>query len=456
MKKPFGCLSVSGLIAALLTILVVVVVGFLFGGKLFNPGPLNAKAGAPLGGVSSHAALSSQCSACHTAFWQTTTNMADKCVACHTDVASQLQSPATLHGDLMKNNPGVTCRDCHHDHLGANAASTDLSKANVNHAAFGYALSAHQLQSDGTPFLCSTCHGTNYTKFDQTTCTTCHQQIKPDFMQPHLQAYGNNCLACHDGVDSYGHNFSHNNVIFHLTGKHAPLACGACHTGARTIADLKATSQTCEACHAKNDAHNGQLGNDCGACHATSGWQPATFDHNLASFKLTGAHASVACTSCHFNNVFKGTPTDCYSCHAKNDAHKGQFGTDCSACHITIAWLPATFDHAKSPFPLTGAHAGLPCTSCHVNNVFKPLSTACAACHANPPFHAGLFTGLACSECHNTGAWSPAIFNLSHPGGCDGNCEHHGGASCRDCHTVNLMTATCTKCHGNNNPGGGG
>ena len=201
MKKPFGCLSISGLIAALLTILIVVVVGFLLGGVLFNPGPLNAKAGAPLGGVSSHAALSNQCSACHTAFWQTTTNMADKCMACHTDVASQLQNPATLHGDLMKNNPGATCRDCHHDHLGANAAPTDLSKANVNHSFFGYALSAHQVQSDGTPFLCSTCHGTNYTKFDQATCTTCHQQIKSDFMQPHLQAYGNNCLACHDGVE---------------------------------------------------------------------------------------------------------------------------------------------------------------------------------------------------------------------------------------------------------------
>ena len=52
-------------------------------------------------------------------------------------------------------------------------------------------------------------------------------------------------------------------------------------------------------------------------------------------------------------------------------------------------------------------------------------------------------------------AWSPAIFNLSHPGGCDGNCINHGGASYRDCHIVNLMTATCTKCHDSNNPGGG-
>jgi len=48
-KKPFGCPDASGLITALLTMLVVVVVGFVRGGVLFNPGPLNAKAGAPVG-----------------------------------------------------------------------------------------------------------------------------------------------------------------------------------------------------------------------------------------------------------------------------------------------------------------------------------------------------------------------------------------------------------------------
>jgi hypothetical protein len=452
-KKRPGFLTAYGTIAAILTILIVVGFGLVAQGLLFSPGPLNANAGPALGGVTSHAGLSNQCSSCHAPFWDPA-GMAGRCVACHMDIPAQLDDPSKLHGNLQKNNPNMmACRNCHPDHLGPNAALTNLSKADVSHAAFGYALTAHQLKSDGSSFACADCHTVSYVKFDQGVCATCHGQIKADFMQAHIQAYGTGCLACHDGVDTYGHTFNHALVAFQLTGKHAQATCAQCHTGARTIADLKATSQDCNSCHAKDDAHQGQLGTNCASCHTTAGWLPAAFDHNLASFKLIGSHASVPCTSCHVNAVFKGTPTDCYSCHKKDDKHNEQFGTACDACHTPNGWLPATFDH--SVFPLTGGHAGLPCTRCHTTGVFTGLSTACAACHANPPFHAGLFTGTPCSACHNTSSWTPAKYTGPHPGGCDGNCIDHGGASCRDCHTVTLMTATCTKCHDSNNPGGG-
>ena len=80
IKKPFGCLTLSGLITAGLTVLVVVVVGLLRGGVLFSPGALNSKAGAALGGVTSHAGLANKCFACHVAFWQPA-SMADNCIA---------------------------------------------------------------------------------------------------------------------------------------------------------------------------------------------------------------------------------------------------------------------------------------------------------------------------------------------------------------------------------------
>jgi hypothetical protein len=389
-KKPYGCLTVPGLVTGLLTILVVAAVGFARGGVLFSPGPLNAQPGAILGSVTSHAGLSGSCSTCHAYFWQAAT-MAERCVVCHTDVAAQQQDPITLHGDQLKKKPGMPCRACHPDHRGPNAQLTDMSMVDVSHDAFGYALTAHQRQTDGSPFACNTCHVNGYTTFDQTVCTTCHQQIKADFMQTHLQAYGQNCLACHDGIDTYGHNFNHGNVAFTLTGKHAQVTCGGCHTGARSISDLKAT------------------------------------------------------------------PQDCYSCHAKDDAHKGQFGNGCGTCHTTNGWLPATFDHSLTKFPLTGAHAGLACTKCHMNAVFTTLSTACSSCHPDPSFHVGLFAGMTCDQCHTTTAWSPATFKLSHPARCgEGNCIDHGRATCRDCHTVNLSTATCLKCHDSNNPGDGG
>jgi hypothetical protein len=389
--KPFGCLTAFGLISALLTALVVVVVGLTRGDVLFSPGALNSKAGAMLGGVTSHAGLGGNCSGCHVAFWQTA-SMADKCVVCHTDVAVQQKDISTLHGSLLKYNPSLTCRTCHPDHRGPTITLTDMSKINISHDSFGYALTAHPHQTDGTPFACNTCHVNGYGKFDQTVCTTCHQQINANFMQSHLQVYADNCLGCHDGIDTYGHKFDHSTAVFHLTGKHTGVGCGGCHTGARTIADLKATRQDCAACHQKNDPHNGQFGTDCGACHTAAGWTPATFDHNLSSFKLAGKHAGVACTSCHINNVFKGTPT------------------------------------------------------------------ACAGCHADPAYHAGLFAGSACDQCHNTNAWIPALYTGPHPNCGERNCLQHHRATCADCHTANLMTATCLKCHDSNNPGerGGG
>ena len=650
-KKRLGFLSTSGTLAAALTVFIVAGIGFFSGGVLFNPGPLNAKSGPPLGGVTSHAGLIHNCSTCHAPFWSPT-GMADRCVACHTDVSAQWADAATLHGNLHKSEPALACKDCHPDHRGATAAMTDMSRLKIDHSAFGYSLAAHKTNPNGAAFACSDCHTNGYVKFDQAICSTCHAQIKADFMQAHLQAYGSNCLGCHDGIDTYGHAFDHSLAAFPLTGKHAKVACAQCHTGEHSLAAMKSTSQDCNSCHAKddvhkgalgpgcatchgpagwtpstfdhsttafplagkhqqvacsgchpnltfkgtpkdcyschakddvhrgdlgqacdqchtpagwtpasfdhnlaifklvgkhatvpcsschinnvfkgtptdcyachvkedvhqgtlgaacsachtpdgwspstfnhasasfqltgahasaactschsnmlyrntptdcyschakNDAHAGQFGTGCGSCHSTAAWLPATFNHNNSGFPLTGAHASAACASCHVNNVFKGTPTNCYACHAKNDAHNGQFGTSCGSCHSTTAWKPATFDHSIV-FPLTGAHAGLSCNSCHTNGSFTGLSTACASCHADPAYHAGLFPGQACNQCHSTSAWIPASYNGPHPNTCDGPCIGHQGATCFDCHPANLMTSTCLKCHDSNNPGGG-
>ena len=36
-------------------------------------------------------------------------------------------------------------------------------------------------------------------------------------------------------------------------------------------------------------------------------------------YPLLGRHMSAACASCHINNVYQGTPRDCYSCHKKDE-----------------------------------------------------------------------------------------------------------------------------------------
>lgn len=39
------------------------------------------------------------------------------------------------------------------------------------------------------------------------------------------------------------------------------------------------------------------------------------------------------------------------------------------------------FDHARTGFPLLGAHALEDCSSCHTNGLFKGTRRYCSACH---------------------------------------------------------------------------
>jgi hypothetical protein len=111
------------------------------------------------------------------------------------------------------------------------------------------ALKAHAKLQDGTPFSCKDCHASGYASLDQAICSTCHAQIDAAAMQAHVAAYGTNCTACHDGIDSYGKAFDHNTVAFKLTGKHISLDCYACHKGDVKLADMKFTPTQCVACH---------------------------------------------------------------------------------------------------------------------------------------------------------------------------------------------------------------
>jgi hypothetical protein len=267
------------------------------------------------------------------------------------------------------------------------------------------------------------------------------------FTQSHVLAFGTDCLGCHDGVDTYGSDFSHSGFVFQLSGKHADVTCTKCHLDARTIADLQSAPQDCYSCHQQADAHNGAFGTDCAACHNPASWEDATFDHNLSAFKLEGEHAEVKCESCHKNNVFKGTPTDCFSCHQQDDEHNGQFGTDCAACHTPNDWEGASFDHTRSNFPLTGAHTQVECDACHKNGQFKGLDTTCLSCHAEPVEHAGQF-GTDCVACHSTNAWSPATFNGKHTFPLDHG--ESGTVACATCHPSTYTTYTCYGCHEHN------
>jgi hypothetical protein len=485
-NSRLGCFTTTGILAALITLGVIVWMAFSQGGVLYSPGELNAQSDETIGGVTSHAQIGGDCKTCHVAPWSGET-MADRCLACHADVSAQMREVASLHGGINQSNPTLKCIQCHPDHRGPDAPLTDTTLADFPHEALGFSLTGHALTVTREAFLCSDCHTQGVATFALQDCTSCHQQIDAGFMQTHAGQYGAECLACHDGVDRFGKKFTHN-FDFKLIGEHAQINCAECHVNVRAAADFDTAPADCFSCHAQDDPHKSRFGSDCALCHASEAWTPAQFDHNLSAFKLDGEHAEASCEDCHQNDVFAGTPSDCYSCHAKDDdhdgrfgtkcegchnpsdwenarvdhallgndcyscharddEHNGNFGTDCAACHTTSDWDDANFDHSRGAFPLTGAHERVECELCHLNNQFVGTPTQCVSCHADPVFHLGLFSA-DCASCHSTQAWRPAQYNQPHTFPL--NHGENGVSSCVTCHPSAFTAYTCYGCHEHN------
>jgi len=369
-----GCFTGTGLIAALITFFILVGVAFASGGQMFSSGSLNNQPGEMIGNVDSHANIT-ECRACHSAPWEQAT-MADRCLACHTDIVQQMLNVAELHGTITQKNPALACRDCHKDHRGETASLTDLGEYDFPHDALGFSLNEHQRTESGERISCDDCHTNDLSSFAPDSCQTCHSDMDIVFAQVHLLSFGKDCLACHDGIDRYG-DFNHNAYPFKLEGGHNEATCTQCHLDARSIADLQSTPQDCYSCHYQDDQHNGQYGRQCEGCHTPSTWGDATFDHNLASFPLTGAHINVKCEDCHINNVFDGTPSDCVACHAEPQEHAGQFGTDCASCHTTNAWEPASYNGPHT-FPMNHGDGDGSCQTCHPASL---TTYTCYGCH---------------------------------------------------------------------------
>jgi hypothetical protein len=505
MRRPLGCMTFSALVAAVLVGVAILIAAVASGNGIFSPGQLSAVAnGGPLGGVSSHADLAGRCDACHPAALSSG-RMGELCLACHSQVQQEIASKAGLHGRLLATT--TNCRDCHTDHRGATAALTLADPRVFPHEQTGYALTAHPLSGQGGSFGCRDCHPGSPVSFSAPTCAACHQSLDAPFMAQHTATFGTTCLACHDGVDSYGKAFDHatyplsggheqvqcgachqgattiaalratstecvachaardihegrlgtscaechstatwtdatidhDRTRYALVGRHVGTACESCHVDRHWTG----IGLSCRSCHTKDDPHGGQFAGDCAACHAATGWKDVTFDHAQTGFALDGGHAKPTCAACHANGVYKGTPKTCIGCHAGDDQHRGSLGRDCASCHGTKAWLPASFDHARSSYPLTGAHLSVTCQKCHVGGVYKGTPKTCAACHTKPASHGSAY-GTSCASCHATKAWLPASFSGPHAFP-----RTHGGAggTCSSCHPSSWTSYSCARCH---------
>jgi hypothetical protein len=360
------------------------------------------------------------------------------------------------HLDAHKGRLGPDCSQCH-----TPAGWVERSQARRDHDRTRLPLVGAHTSVD-----CDACHtGAVRGEYIGTpfACYACHQPEYAATANPnHAQAgFGTDCERCH-GVfaASWGRGDFVHSARFPLTGAHATIECSACHTNG--FAD---TSTDCYACHQPdydatvNPPHaTAGMGTACAVCHSTVAWRPTQYDHAATGFPLAGGHSGVDCTACH-QAGYTNTPTDCYACHrgdfeGTTDPNHvtGGFPTDCTTCHAVTRWTESNFDHARTSFPLTGAHTSQSCTECHASG-YTNTPTDCYACHqtdytgSTNPNHVTAGIPTTCATCHSTSNWSPATFNhnlTSFP-----LTGAHTAQSCTECHASGYTNTPtdCYACH---------
>jgi len=377
------------------------------------------------------------------------------------------------HAKPVFSNTGTHCADCHADiHRRQMGASCEQC-----HTVRGWNILVQSVREHENRFPlvgghagleCVDCHkGEGVGQFQglSTQCYSCHQNTYKQTNAPNhvSSAFPTQCEQCHSINTWLGAKFDHLRVTgFALTGMHATLDCAACHTGGK----YQGTPATCVGCHlpdyqkASNPNHLALgLSQNCQVCHSTAAWQPANFNHDSVGFPLTGGHAKLQCDQCHTNGNFNITNTACVSCHLKeyqattNPNHVSSgFPQQCEVCHSTTAWTTATFNHAATGWPLTGAHATVQCSQCHVNGNYNITSTACVSCHLKDfqgttnPNHVSTGLPQQCEVCHSTAAWTPAAFN--HNNTSFPLTGAHTTVACASCHVNNNYTTLPTDCYG--------
>src|SRR5574338_466060 len=376
------------------------------------------------------------------------------CRSCHTSLEfSKAQSDCiSCHKDIHQGSVGFDCANCH-------TPKTWIVKDIIGiHQSGRFPLvGAHKFAD------CSQCHaGYSELRFDvlNVDCFACHQSDYNSTQSPnHIAAnFSTDCQECHNVKALSWNTTNVNHSFFSLTGGHSLPSCYSCHQQ-DTFSGL---SPECYSCHrqtyeaTQNPNHIAAgLPTTCNVCHSINGWAPASFNHDITQFPLTGRHINVDCASCHTSG-YTGTPTDCFSCHQQdyqnaNDPNHvaSQFPTDCTLCHTTSGWGDANFDHNTTQFPLTGAHIQTACASCHASG-YTGTPTDCYSCHqanyqsTTDPNHVALNYPHDCSLCHNTSNWNEANF--------DHNTTQfpltgaHIQTACASCHTSGY-TGTPTDCY---------
>jgi hypothetical protein len=251
-----------------------------------------------------------------------------------------------------------------------------------------------------------------------------------ELIKGHVKAE-NDCSNCH--------------VRFNPKGQDA--LCMACHKEVgRDVKDKQGyhgrlKAQTCRSCHTD---HRGRLAKIVQL-------DTKHFDHRQTDYQLKGKHQKVACDECHVpTKRYWEAASDCFSCHKKDDEHKGGLGKKCADCHSEADWKTTDFNHDKdTDYPLEGKHAKVKCNDCHADGRYKDTPETCIGCHKKDDEHKGQY-GNKCESCHSANSWKEITFNH------DADTKYplrgkHRTTACNECHTGALyrqkLSDQCWDCH---------
>jgi hypothetical protein len=468
-----------------------------------------------------------QCATCHnTTTWNTATfdhtttgflltnghaNLA--CASCHINNNYNLTIAPTSCGNSQchlttwqtTNNPvhstsgtafvAANCAVCHN--------TVSWTTAIFDHSSTGFALVGTHISPTPTP--CASCHINNNYTLSSTDCYGCHAAVfqstattggnVPNHVTAGFPITAAACATCHPITTWAAGVFDHSATGFLLTNGHANVACALCHINNNYALTIAPTDCGNSQCHlttwqtTNNPVHStsgaGFAAANCSTCHTTAGWTAASFDHSITGFALTGTHMSptpTPCASCHVNNNYTLSSTDCYGCHAAAFTSTTTIGGNvpnhvtsgfpitasaCATCHPITTWAAGVFDHSSTGFPLTNAHTSVACAACHLNGNYAltiaPTDCGNAGCHlstnygggwqgTNAPTHSAagpLFAVANCSTCHTTVSFTTATFDHSTTGfALTGTHMSPTPTACVACHVSNNYSLTSADCYG--------
>ncbi|MEO1257391.1 MAG: cytochrome c family protein [Bacteroidota bacterium] len=383
---------------------------------------------------------------------------------------------------------GTECINCHEDYH-QNTLDNDCTKCHSTDAfspasLFDHANTQFALLGKHQDVECIECHqmetrnGEEFQRFADvpfTNCNSCHDDA-------HNNNLGTDCKQCHIEESFSSHRrlnrFNHTKTGFTLKGQHRNIDCYSCHAPQSRPIDifqdnLGIAADNCVACH--EDIHKGKFGVSCIDCHTEESFRVAgsldNFDHGLTNFALEGKHETVDCRQCHISESFTDPlpHNTCAECHS--DYHEGAFvdgasRPDCVECHKVDGFSPSLYTieaHAKSDFPLDGAHVATPCFACHLRDgdkwQFKNIGLNCVDCHEDIHVNeitASFYPNQNCRICHNTSLWKGnkgfdhGLTAFALEGG-------HLEVDCASCHVTETepfrqfkgVSHECSSCHEN-------